>query len=320
MSALHTANDLSKMRCIVLGAGGFIGANLCRSLLGQVGALRAFGRRNAFPIQSRDCEWITGDFADPHALASAISRSDVVFHLVNATTPAEANLDKVAELNANVANTLRLLDICRATGVQRVVFVSSGGTIYGMPTEIPTPETAPTNPITAYGISKLAIEKYLGLYEYLDGLEYRVLRVANPFGPFQRNLKNQGVIGAFLHKALAGKSIEIWGDGNVVRDYIYIDDVVDALIRAATHGGAGRIFNIGSGEGRSLNDLVSTIGRLLNIDLPIEYRSARPVDVPVSILNTSFAAKDLNWRAYTNFEDGLRNTIAWMQTDVATSI
>ncbi|WP_284078210.1 NAD-dependent epimerase/dehydratase family protein [Herbaspirillum aquaticum] len=306
--------NLSRTRCAVLGAGGFIGTNLCRALVGRVDSLRAFGRRQSFPEALRGCDWMPGDFADPTCMAAAVAGCDVVFHLVNATTPASANVDKVADLNANVASTLHLLDACRETGVKRVVFVSSGGTIYGIPEQVPTPETSPTNPITAYGIGKLAIEKYLGLYEYLYGLEYRVLRVANPFGPFQTALKNQGVIAAFVRRALAGKPIEIWGDGSVTRDYVYIDDVVEALMLAATHDGSGRIFNIGSGEGRSLNDIVASISKLLEVEIPVDHRPSRPVDVPVSILDTTFASRDLDWRPRTVFEEGLSTTISWMES------
>lgn len=306
--------NLSRMRCAVLGAGGFIGTNLCRDLVGRVDSLRAFGRRQSFPEALRGCDWMPGDFADPTCMAAAVAGCDVVFHLVNATTPASANVDKVADLNANVASTLHLLDACRETGVRRVVFVSSGGTIYGIPDQVPTPETSPTNPITAYGISKLSIEKYLALYEYLYGLEYRVLRVANPFGPYQTALKNQGVIAAFVRRALAGKPIEMWGDGTVTRDYVYIDDVVESLKLATTHEGAGRIFNIGSGEGRSLNDIVASINRLLGAEIPVDRRPGRPVDVPVSILDTTFAANELNWHPRTLFEEGLASTISWMKS------
>lgn len=310
-----TIGDLSRLRCAVLGAGGFMGTNLCRALIGRVHTLRAFGRRQSFPEALRGCDWMPGDFADPACLPAVVAGCDVVFHLVNATTPASANVDKIADLNANVASTLHLLDACRETGVKRVVFVSSGGTIYGVPDQVPTSEMIPTNPITAYGISKLAIEKYLGLYEYLYGLEYRVLRVANPFGPYQTALKNQGVIAAFVRRALTGKAIEMWGDGSVTRDYVYIDDVVEALVLAATHEGQGRIFNIGSGEGRSLNDIAAAIDRLLGASISVERCPGRPVDVPVSILDTTFAARELGWRARTEFEKGLRDTIAWMKSN-----
>jgi len=301
-------------RYSILGAGGFLGTNLSRALVHQGHSVRAFGRRMTFPDALQGCDWIPGDFTDSASVASAIDGCEVVFHLVTATTPANANVDKIADLNANVINTLHLLNACRETGVRRVVFVSSGGTIYGIPNQVPTPETASTNPITAYGISKLAIEKYLGLYQHLYGLEYRVLRLANPFGPFQTALKNQGVIGAFARGVLAGKPIEIWGDGSVTRDYVYVDDVVEALVLAATHEGLGRIFNIGSGEGRSLNDIVAAIVGLLGEKIPVNYCPGRPVDVPVSVLDTALAQKELGWRARTPFEEGLRNTLDWMNS------
>jgi len=301
----------------VLGAGGFIGTNLCRALLGQVQSLRAFGRRKSFPEALHGCTWMQGDFSDITSLLPALANCDVVFHLINATTPASANIDKVADLNANVVSTLHLLDACRESGVRRIVFVSSGGTIYGIPNQVPTPETTANNPITAYGISKLAIEKYLGLYEYLYGLENRVLRVSNPFGPYQTALKNQGVIAAFAHQALSGKPIEMWGDGSIIRDYIYIDDVVDALILAATHKGDSRIFNIGSGEGASLNKIVESISTLLGEDISVNHRPGRQVDVPVSILDITSAASELSWHPRFSFQEGLSSTISWMKSQKA---
>ncbi|PVZ88264.1 NAD-dependent epimerase [Serratia sp. S1B] len=315
MSAIETSVvNLKGLRCAVLGAGGFIGGNLCQALIKQKATVRAFGRRQMFPETLYGCDWIQGDFADPISVATAVSGCDVVFHLVNSTTPASANINKLADLNANVANTLHLLEICREAEVSRVVFVSSGGTIYGIPELVPTPETASTNPITAYGISKLAIEKYLGLYEYLYGLQYRVLRVANPFGPYQMTHKNQGVIAAFIRRALSGKPIEMWGDGSVIRDYIFVDDVVEALMLAATHEGSDRIFNIGSGEGRSLNNIIEIINNTLGVDVSIERHFGRSVDVPISILDTTLALNMLGWHPRTEFEKGLRTTIAWMKS------
>lgn len=297
------------MRCVVLGAGGFIGINLCKELIRQSWDVRAFGRCQSY---TTDIEWITGDFSDAEAVENAINGCDIVFHLITATTPASANIDKIRDVNLNVLNTLHMLDACVRKGVRRVVFVSSGGTVYGIPDQVPTPETASTNPITAYGISKLSIEKYLGLYEYLYGLEYRILRVANPFGPHQSVLKNQGVIAAFLARILDGKPIEIWGDGSVTRDYIYINDVIEALMLAAKHEGYGRIFNVGSGEGRTLNEIIYSIKKLIDIPISVEYHPGRALDVPVSILDNSFSKNNLGWSACVNFEYGLSQTIEWM--------
>jgi len=303
--------QLSQMRCAVLGAGGFLGTNLCRGLQPRVASVRAFGRRQSFPSALTGVEWIPGDFSDPTSVATAISGCDTVFHLVNATTPASANIDKLADLQSNVAPTLRLLEACREAGVKRVIFISSGGTIYGLPKQVPTPESAPTDPITAYGISKLAIEKYLGLYEYLHGLQYRVLRVANPFGPYQTALKSQGVIAAFMHQCAAREPIHIWGDGSSVRDYVYVTDVVDAMLAAAQHQGPSRVFNIGGGQGRSLLDILDVIKRVSGTTPEIQFSPSRSVDIPRSVLDISLASQELGWTPLTTFDDGMQRTWAW---------
>jgi UDP-glucose 4-epimerase len=305
--------ELANMRCVVLGGGGFVGTNLCRALVGRVASLRIFGRRLSFPEAVDNVEWISGDFTDTERLTTAISGCDVVFHLLNATTPASSNLDKVADLQANVVGTLRLLDACRAEGVRRVIFVSSGGTIYGIPKLVPTPESAPTSPITAYGVSKLAIEKYLSLYEYSYGLEYRALRVANPFGPYQLAVKHQGAIAAFMRQVLLQQPIEIWGDGSVVRDYIYIDDVVRAMTAAVEHQGPSRVFNIGSGEGRSLRDIVASIESVSGIKASVRYVDGRSIDVPRSVLDTRLAHAELGWQPQFDFPAGIRRTWDWIK-------
>jgi UDP-glucose 4-epimerase len=245
--------------CIVLGGGGFLGTNLCRRLISTGHRVRAFGRRCLFPEALDEVDWYQGDFCDPVALAAAIETYEIVFHLVHTTTPHSANLDKAKDLQENVVSSLALFDLARALGVKRIIFVSSGGTIYGASEQVPTPETAPSEPITAYGISKLAIEKYLAIYEHLYGFQYRILRVANPFGPFQVPVKHQGVISMLISRAIKNESVEIWGDGSVVRDYIFVDDVIDALEAAMGDQSSARIFNIGTGRGRSLFEVIGAV-------------------------------------------------------------
>jgi UDP-glucose 4-epimerase len=303
-----------KASCIVLGGGGFIGTNLCRRLAAEGHRVRAFGRQRPFPEALEGVEWFQGDFTDAAALAAAIETFDVVYHLINSTTPLSANLDMVADLQRNVAASLGMFDTCRKLGVSRVVFVSSGGTIYGCPQQIPTPETAPTDPITAYGISKLAIEKYLALNRHLHRLDYRVLRVSNPFGPFQTSIKNQGVIASIISRALRREEIEIWGDGTVVRDFIFVDDVVDALVLASHDRSEMRLFNIGCGEGRSLRDVIETIETLVGRKLDISWKPGRPVDVPVSVVAIERARDVLGWQPRTSFQSGLEQTVAWWRS------
>ena len=299
------------LSCVVLGGGGFIGTNLCRRLVASGARVRAFGRRATFPEALQGAEFYQGDFTDAGALAAAIESFDVVFHLVHSTPPQAANLDMRQDVEKNVPPTLALLDICRKLKIRRTIFLSSGGTVYGRAAQIPTPETAPTEPITAYGVTKLAIEKYLAIHEHLHGSEYRVLRVTNPYGPFQTALKNQGVIAALVSRAMSGESMEVWGDGSVVRDFIFIDDVIDALLAAVDDKGAHRIFNVGSGQGESLREIVGMVERLSERKLNIVSKPERRMDVPVSIVSVERARDALGWTPKTSLESGLQDTIAW---------
>jgi UDP-glucose 4-epimerase len=304
---------MAGVRCAVLGAGGFLGTHLCQALAAADVDVRAFGRRMRFPEAMPRIDWIPGDFADTSSVAAAIEGCAVVFHLVSAATPASANVDTAADLRAHVAPTLDLLDACRAAGVKRIVFLSSGGTIYGIPSQVPIPETAPTDPITAYGVQKLAIEKYLHVYAHLHGLDYRVLRVANAYGPYQTATKNQGAVGAFARAALAGRPIEIWGDGTVVRDYVHAADVARACQQAAIHAGSTKVFNIGTSEGTSLNELVAALERQLGSKLDVRRRPGRALDVPRNVLDVTRAARDLGWQPAVTLDDGLAETLTWLQ-------
>jgi UDP-glucose 4-epimerase len=297
--------------CIVLGGGGFLGLNLCRRLFAAGHRVRAFGRRCLFPEALNGIEWYQGDFCDPTALAAAVETYEIIFHLVHTTTPYSANLDMAMDLQQNVAASLALFDVIRVLEARRIVFISTGGTVYGSPEQIPTPETAPTDPITAYGISKLAIEKYLALYERLYGLQYRILRVANPFGPFQVPIKNQGIIAMLISRALNDEIIDIWGDGSAARDYIFVDDVMDALEAAMLDQSDARIFNIGSGQGRSLLEIIDAVERLMSIKLKIAWKPGRSVDVPKSILAIDRARDILKWAPRTPFDEGLEKTLNW---------
>jgi UDP-glucose 4-epimerase len=297
--------------CVVLGGGGFLGVNLCRRLAASGARVRAFGRRCPFQQDLTGVEWRQGDFCDTADLASAIASCDTVFHLVHTYMPQSADLNMAEDVRQNVISSLALLESSWKHKVKRIVFVSSGGIVYGPTSPIPTPETAATDPISAYGISKLTIEKYLRLYEHHYGLSFRVLRVANPFGPFQIPGKNQGVIAALISCALHNKEFEIWGDGTAIRDYVYVDDVVDALLLAAADQGEQRIFNIGSGEGRDLRQVIAAIEENLGIKLAVRRTTGRLIDVPASVLAIDRAREVLGWRPRTPFDVGIKQTIAW---------
>lgn len=300
------------LQCAVLGGGGFIGTNLCQALAAAGAQVRAFGRSANFPIALSEVDWTTGDFQDTSALAQTVQGCEIVFHLISSSSPATSNQDPAADLTANTLGSLNLLNLCQQYGVRKVIFISSGGTVYGIPQQLPIPENAPTEPICAYGISKLAIEKYLALYYHLHGLDYVILRVSNPYGRFQTASKSQGVVAAFLAKAIQGELLEVWGDGNVVRDYIFIDDVISALIQAIDYSGQQRIFNIGSGVGKSINQVIDDLEVLLGKPLERRYQSKRKADVPVNILDIALAQKLMNFQPEVDWMTGLQKTLHWL--------
>jgi UDP-glucose 4-epimerase len=307
------------MKYLLFGGGGFIGSAVADRLLADGHALRIFELPRVDPHRpfdsSESVEWLTGDFQNVSDLRRAIDGVDAVLHLVSTTLPKGSNEDPVYDVNTNVISTIHMLNTMVQTGVKRIIFISSGGTVYGVPHAIPIPEDHPTNPEVSYGITKLMIEKYLYLYSRLHGLEPITLRVANPYGERQRAGTGQGAVAAFIRRALAGESIEIWGDGSVARDYIYISDVACACALAMQYQGAKMIFNISSGVGTSLTDLVAAIETIIEKPLQVRHLPGRGFDVPISVLDSSLAKKELNWAPKVGLLEGLRRTISWVSNE-----
>jgi UDP-glucose 4-epimerase len=305
-------DELQAEVCLVLGASGFIGHNLCIELKNFVKELRGFSIKRS---PDNFIKWYEGNFAEDNAmLRSALDGVTTVFHLIHTTMPASSNNDVLMDASENILATINLLELCKEYGVKRVVFVSSGGTVYGKPLTIPIDENHPTNPVCAYGISKLTIEKYLALYENLYGIQHIILRVANPFGPYHQVGKPQGVVNAFLARALSNVPIEIWGDGSVVRDYVYVGDVVSAIISAATYRGVRRIFNIGSGHGLTLVEVINSIEEIVGHKFDVYYLNSREFDVSSNVLDCSRALAELHWESGTTFHQGLEKTLKWYQS------
>ncbi len=308
------------MRCLVFGGGGFLGSHLCDALLAEGHSLKIFERPNSKRYREfsadENVEWIEGDFANQEEVDEAVPGCDIIYHLVSTTLPKSSNDNPVYDIETNVVSTLHLLDAARKADVRKIIFISSGGTVYGVPKNIPIKEDHSTDPICSYGIGKLAIEKYLNLYHTLFGLDYSILRLANPYGERQRTLAAQGAVAVFLFKALRNEMIEIWGDGSVVRDYIYISDAIHAMVKILTYNGEQKLFNIGSGQGQSLNNIVDAIENVLGRPVSRSYGEGRALDVPVSVLDIERAKKELKWRPRVDFLEGLERTANWMKTSL----
>ena len=303
--------------CTVMGGAGFIGSHLVDALLRAGYEVKVFDRphvdRLAQMTARPGIEAFSGDFLNSRSLVPALSGAQVVFHLISTTLPKSSSDNPAYDVESNVIGTLRLLGLCREQGVAKVVFMSSGGTVYGVPRALPIDEDHPTYPISSYGIQKLTIEKYLHLAKRMHGLDYCILRGANVYGPRQRLDIAQGAVAVFLDRMLKGKPIEIWGDGSVVRDYLYVEDLAGALVKAATYGGEPRIFNVGSGVGTSLNELVSTLRSVTGAKLDVRYSAGRAVDVPANVLDCARAQRELGWHPEVSLAEGVRRTYEWLR-------
>lgn len=310
------AKKRQKMKALIIGGNGFIGTNLADALLRSGHKVSSF---DLYPSRYREANprinYIYGDFANHGEVREAVRGKDWIFHLAYTTLPATSNEDPSYDVRSNIIDTLQLMDACKDTHVQKLVFISSGGTVYGVPQSLPIHEDHTTEPICSYGITKLTIEKYLHLYRHLYNLDYVVTRLANPYGEFQNPQAKQGAITVFLGNVLANKPINIWGDGEVIRDYIYISDAAEALVKAAEYcpdEKQPRIFNIGSGAGQSLNQIVRAIKAAVGKEIEVVHHPARSADVPANVLDIDRAKKCLGWQPEINLENGIRKTWDWL--------
>jgi UDP-glucose 4-epimerase len=304
---------------LVLGGGGFIGSWITDRLLRDGYAVRIFERPHVLPYRTfhgEAAEWVAGDMSSFRDIRNAIAGIDAVIHLISATLPKTSNDDPVYDVESNLVPTLNLLREMVAQHVPKIVFISSGGTVYGAPRQVPVDEGHPTDPLVSYGITKLAIEKYIGMFVKLHGLSGIVLRVANPYGERQPIGTGQGAVAAFLHRAMSGLTIDIWGDGSHTRDYLHVSDVADAFSRALRYDGPAGVFNISSGRGTSLNQLADELEAVLGMRVPRRCLPNRPFDVPVSVLCNALARKELAWTPAVSLREGLSRTAAWMRSQV----
>ena len=303
-------------RCLVLGAGGFIGTNLCLALRERGIPATGFGRASAPPPVIAGMDWVSGSLETHADLDGMVEGHAHVFDLIGAGLPNSSNENPAQIVADGLPAKVRLLEACRRQQVRRLVFASSGGTVYGITDSLPVREEAPTEPISAYGIGKLVVERYLSLYQHLYGLQARSLRIANAYGPHQDVRRGQGLVAALLQRLLTSEPVEIWGDGEVVRDYIHIDDVVSAMLACLGHDGPGRVFNVGSGIGRSVADVLADAARITGCTPRLLHREGRRADVPVNILDRSRLRRETGWRPVVGWEAGLRDTADWIRRRV----
>lgn len=296
-------------KCVVLGANGFIGSTLTRTLLAAGHRVTACDLvREFYALEPHPAlTTITLDYQNEVEVREVVKGADWVFHLVSTTKPATSVHNMAFDVQTNIIPTINLLEACVQGQVERVLFASSGGTIYGIPNKLPVREDTPPYPIVSYGLTKLAIERYAELFARQTGLKFFALRIGNPYGPHHHDT-NQGVIPIFMRQIRNGHTLKIFGDGRTVRDYIHVSDVANAFIQAATYQGPERVFNIGTGIGHSVNDIIERLQALHGQPVKLEYRAARQFDVPAIVLDIQRAREHLKWQPTITFDEGLRMT------------
>jgi UDP-glucose 4-epimerase len=298
-------------RTLVTGASGFLGRALVPRLLDLGDAVVATGRKACPFAPHARLSWRQLDLIDPAApLKEILAGVDTIYHLSWSTIPADASLAPSEDARVNIVGSLRLLENIERGTRPRFVFASSGGAIYGRLKKAPASEEHPLNPLSAYGVSKRTVEAYLDLFATCYGIRPVSLRIGNLFGPGQDSTRLFGAVTHFSKRALAEAPIILFGDGANVRDYVYIDDAVDALTRAGRAENSSRALNIGSGEGRSLNEIIAILEAHLQRPLSVKHKAARSFDAPVSVLDCSLARREIGWAPQMPFEQGVLRTVA----------
>lgn len=308
------------MRILVLGGSGFLGSYVVDALCDagfQVSSLDRYPER--FRGKNEKVEFFQADFGNRGELEQILKRGiDFVFHLVSSTIPQTSNDDPIFDVQSNVIESIALLEMCVKYSVKKVVYISSGGTVYGIPEQLPIPENHPTLPLCSYGVTKLTIEHYLHLFYVLHGLKYSVLRLSNPYGARQDPRGKQGAVTVFMNKMLKGEEISVWGDGTVVRDYIHASDFARACVAVVGSEKIG-VYNVGGGIGTSLNELIAVLETVTGKSAKVNYLPMRGFDVPELYLDCSRIRQEYGWLPKVDFETGLAQMNEWMQEQIAAS-
>ncbi|MGB8510010.1 MAG: NAD-dependent epimerase/dehydratase family protein [Pyrinomonadaceae bacterium] len=308
-------------RVVVLGGCGFIGSHVSRALIATNRPVRIFDKvyahRGLVEDIESEVEIVEGDIARPDDVLSALDGAETVINLVHTTVPGSSMLDPAYDVESNVVASVRWLSRLTGTSVRRLVFVSSGGTVYGLPQKDLIDEQHPTDPISSYGITKLAIEKYVAMYASLAGVRHLTLRPSNVYGEGQRLHIGQGVIGVLADRALRGETLEVWGTGESLRDYLHVEDLVAAIVRLVDYAGTRQVFNVSSGRGHSVIDILAILRRVLGSLPEVTYKAARGFDVPVNVLDSSLLRAETNWEARVPLEDGIERVVRWLEGEGA---
>lgn len=298
-------------RILVLGSNGFIGSHLVQNLISSCFVVGYDAPNTESLLQHENYRHIASNFCTEEHFAEILSTYNIsaVYHFICTSTPQDGTDHLEDEILSNILPTIRLLNACVSAGVKRVIFASSGGTVYGENTAFTScTENDRLRPICSYGIQKEMIESYLLLFNHMHNLDISIARIANPYGPGVRLGRTQGIVPILLRNLLADQPAILYGE--TVRDYLYIDDLTSALVKLLHYEGETNVFNIGSGVGVSLSSLVNQIEHIVGKNFcHVKKINIRKCDVHINILDVSKAKQELQWEAHISLEEGIQKTL-----------
>lgn len=298
------------MHVIALGGNGFLGSHFVRAAVDAGHDVTVVGRSETprHP-HGRPFRYVPGGMEQLSANRSLLGSCDLLCHFAYSTVPATANADPVADLNQNVVPLVQLATALLEVGKPRILYLSSGGAVYGQPEQVPIPENHQLCPMSAYGVSKVAVESYLRMFETVGGLQPTIVRPSNPYGLDQGKIGLLGVITTFVDLLARGRSATIWGDGSIIRDYVHVDDVSALLLTAAERNIPGT-YNCGSGAGASLREIVNILEEETGLRLAVAHQPARSFDPPAVVLDIRRAAAVFGWRPQVPLRQGIRQLLS----------
>ncbi|MFN7013250.1 MAG: NAD-dependent epimerase/dehydratase family protein [Bacteroidia bacterium] len=301
------------MKILITGGFGYIGSNIAKKLIDENYHVTIVSKNNQTPQILRNYNHkytlFLENFSNDEVLKKIIPQQDIIIHAAGTTVPENSTQNPIYDVESNLIPFLKLLESSVNSNVKQFIFLSSGGVVYGNTEVEKITESHSTNPLSSYGITKLTCEKYLQLFNKLHQLNYTIFRISNVYGPNQSFKNNQGVISSWINKLKHDEDIEIWGNKNIVRDYIYIDDVTQAIFLAIKKNITG-LYNIGTEKGTSLNELANLIIDISGVNNKVIHKEfTRPFDVLYNVLDCKKYFKTCQWIAKTDLKEGLKKCL-----------